>query len=488
MSLRQRLVQSPAQDKAVLAPPMTGHALVTMSTSPPPLIVICAVGLSPEHIGSATPCLSALASQGSLRPLSPSLPAVTTTGQTTMLTGVDPSSHGIVANGWYFRDLSEIWLWRQSESLIQAPLVWQGLQRDGRPLRVLKHFWWYAMNTTADSTVTPRPVYHHDGRKSPDIYASPPSLKERLIAKHGTFPLFNFWGPVADIRSSRWIAESFTTAYDYADHDLALVYLPHLDYDLQRHGPQGAHLEGNLRDLDACVALISNHAQARGARVMVVSEYGIEAVDHGIYINRALRQRGLLSVTTNAAGELLDPGTSRAFALCDHQLAHVYVRRNDDVETVAQQLRGIDGIEGVYCGDQRAAIGLDHPRSGEIVCLAAAGTWFAYDYWLDDRLKPDFAHCVEIHKKPGYDPRELFFDPRGGKGRALRALIKKKLGLRYLLNPVPLDDTLVRGSHGRLPSRPESGPLLIAPAGIEVPANPQQRDIAGIIGTLLTQT
>ncbi|TVR13278.1 MAG: alkaline phosphatase family protein [Planctomycetota bacterium] len=450
-----------------------------------PLVVICAVGLTPEHIGPHVPTLQTLADKGRMEPLAPSLPAVTTTGQSSMLTGVSPQEHGIVGNGWYFHDLAEVWLWRQSEALVQAPMLWDNLSLNGKPAKVLKHFWWYAMNTSAQATVTPRPVYHHDGRKSPDCYAYPPELKAAISQRHGTFPLFNFWGPVAGLASSQWIAESFTTAYDQQQPDLSLVYLPHLDYDLQRFGPRGDHLARNLAELDGCIRIVSDHAQAHGARVMVVSEYGLGAVDHGTFINRFLREQGYLSVTSNLAGELLDPGTSRAFAVCDHQLAHVYVAKPEDREAVHRALMSLPGIERCLMGSQRSEWGLDHPRSGDIVCMAEANTWFCYDYWLEDAHKPDFAHCVEIHKKPGYDPRELFFDPRGGKRRALTALIRKKLGLRYMLNPVPLDDRLVRGSHGRPPARPEEGPILICPDPDLVNDHPRHEDVAGMIVKLL---
>lgn len=432
-------------------------------TTPRPLVVVCCVGLTPAHLGSDTPRLTALASEGFAAPLAGVVPAVTTTAQTTLVTGVPPQEHGIVANGWFFRDLGEIWLWRQSQRLVQAPSCWE-IARKSRPgLRVLKHFWWYAMSTDADATVTPRPVYHHDGRKSPDFYAHPYALKDALRAKHGDFPLFSFWGPTAGIPSTRWIAESFATAFDEARPDLSWVYLPHLDYDLQRFGPTGPHLAPNLRALDTEAAKVIDHARARGAEVVVVSEYGIARVSRAVAINRALRRAGLLSAVRNTAGELLDPGASRAFAVCDHQLAHVYCADAAATAAALKVLRGLDGIERVYAGAERREIGLDHPRAGELVALAAPDAWFAYEYWLDEAARPDFARCVEIHKKPGYDPRELFFDPRGGKGRAMRALARKILGLRYLMDPVPLDASLVQGSHGRPPARAEDGAILIAP-------------------------
>ena len=449
------------------------------------VIVICAVGLTPSHIGSDTPRLAALAGSGAVSALSPSLPAVTTTAQTTMLTGVDPSEHGIVANGWYFRDLAEVWLWRQSEGLVQAPLIWDRI-RQRRPLSVLKHFWWYAMNSSADRYVTPRPAYHADGAKSPDCYTWPPELKAKLTAAHGEFPLFQFWGPTTSVASTRWIADSFCTAWQDQRPDLALCYLPHLDYDLQRYGPHGPHLAANLRDLDTCCAPILDLAAAEGARVLVVSEYGIDSVSDGVFINRRLRERGLLQVTTNATGELLDPGPSAAFAVADHQIAHVYCRDAQAIDQARDALRDLPGIERLYIGDERSELGLHHPRSGEIIAIAESGTWFCYDYWLDAAKRPDFANSVEIHKKPGYDPRELFFDPKGGKARAGKALLRKKLGLRYVMNPVPLDPSLVKGSHGRAPNKPEDGPLVICDQPDALHAIKHQRDIAGLLERMLT--
>jgi Type I phosphodiesterase / nucleotide pyrophosphatase len=426
-----------------------------------PLVIIDCVGLTPAHLGSDTPHLSRLASEGFAAPMTGVIPAVTTTAQSSMITGVLPQDHGIVANGWYFRELGEVWLWRQSQRLVQAPSMWEIARRSNPNLKVLKHFWWYAMNTDVTATVTPRPVYHQDGAKSPDFYASPAEIKDAILQRHGEFPLFQFWGPTAAIESTRWIAESFGTAINHVQPDLALCYLPHLDYDLQRFGPTGPHLAENLRALDTEAGKVIASAKERGATVMVVSEYGIERTDKAVFINRALRAAGLLEVTVNATGELLDPGASRAFAVCDHQLAHIYCRDDIAAGEAATIIAGLEGVERTYCGSERRELGLDHARSGEVVALCARGAWFAYDYWLDDALKPDFAQCVEIHKKPGYDPRELLFDPAGGKMRAGLALLKKKLGMRYLMNAISLDTSLVKGSHGRPPARPEDGPILI---------------------------
>jgi predicted AlkP superfamily pyrophosphatase or phosphodiesterase len=454
---------------------------------PRPLVVICCVGLTPGHLGADTPNLKALADEGFAAPMSSVLPAVTTTAQASMLTGKLPREHGIVANGWYFRELGEVWLWRQSERLVQAPLAWDAARQQRPGLKVLKHFWWYAMGSSADAMVTPRPAYHQDGSKSPDFYAWPPGLKDHLTSRHGEFPLFQFWGPATSIASTRWIAESFATAFDHAQADLGLVYLPHLDYDLQRFGPTGDHLPRNLRALDAEAGKVIAHARARGARLLVVSEYGIERVDRAVFINRALREAKLLAVTTNATGELLDPLMSRAFAVVDHQIAHVYCRDSAAAHEAQGVIARLEGIERVCAGSERAELGLDHARSGELIALAAQGAWFAHDYWLDPALAPDFARCVEIHKKPGYDPRELVFDQRGGKFRAAKALLRKKLGLRYVMDAITLDPALVKGSHGRHAATPDTGPVLIGSDKSWQRDALSQLDVAAIVTRALVE-
>jgi hypothetical protein len=161
--------------------------------------------------------------------------------------------------------------------------------------------------------------------------------------------------------------------------------------------------------------------------------------------------------------EYLDPMTSRAFAVADHQLAHVYVRRPEDLDATREALRSLPGIDQLLDDEGKKANGLDHPRSGELVAIAEPDAWFTYYYWLDDARAPDFAQLVEIHRKPGYDPAELFMDPEDPYVRlkAAKAIARKKLGMRYRLAVVPLDPSLIRGSHGRLPSSDEEGPLVL---------------------------
>ncbi len=428
------------------------------------LVVIDVVGLTPRLLGEDTPNLSRLASDGFRAELGGVLPAVTCTAQSTMLTGGLPRDHGIVGNGWYFRDLSEVWLWRQSNRLVGGEKVWERARRRRPGFTCAKVFWWFNMYSTADFSVTPRPVYAADGRKIPAIYTEPPELRERIESAIGPFPFFEFWGPRAGLPSSEWIARCAREVISLHDPDLTLVYLPHLDYDFQRFGPSHERSRAALRAIDRVAGELIDFARERGCRVLVVSEYGIGEVERSVSINRVLREEGLLRVRDTVAGETLDAGASRAFAVADHQVAHVYVRDPDDVTAVARLLESTPGVDRVLDEEAKRAVGLDHPRSGELVAVSAPRTWFDYYYWLDDARAPDFARTVDIHRKPGYDPVELFLDPAQPmiRARILGKLFARRLGLRTLLDVVPLDPSLVRGSHGRRESDPLDGPLLIA--------------------------
>lgn len=426
------------------------------------MVVLDVVGLTPRLL-TYMPNVSRVGASGFTARLDPVFPAVTCSVQSTLLTGVRPSEHGIVGNGWYFRDLGEVFLWRQHNALVQGEKVWDAARRHSPGYRVANICWWYAMGAATDRTVTPRPIYHADGRKSPDCYTDPPELHDELTRALGPFPLFTYWGPTASIASSRWIVAAALRTFLTGEDDLTLVYVPHLDYDLQRYGPDGPEAVAAAREVDAALAPLLDAARAEGAVTVVLSEYGITAANRPVDINRALRREGLLRVHTQAGMEYLDPWTSRAFAVADHQAAHVYVADPADVPRVRDVVAALPGVDLVLDGTGKAAYGVDHERAGELVAVAEPDAWFTYYYWLDDDRAPDFARSVEIHRKPGYDPAELFLDPadRLVKARAATALVRKKLGLRYTMSVVPLDPSCVRGSHGRLPDSPADGPVLL---------------------------
>lgn len=439
-----------------------------------PVIVINVVGLSPRHIGTDTPNLSALAKRGSLRPLATTTPAVTCTVQSTLLTGLLPAEHGAVANGWFFRELGEILFWRQSARLVSGERVWETARRYDETFTCANLFWWYAMHSTADISVTPRPMYLADGRKIPDCWASPIGIREELTQRLGPFPLFSFWGPATTIKSTQWIADCAMHIRRTRAPTLTLAYLPHLDYDLQRLGPDGAGIPCALREVDAVCGELIEDAERDGASVIVLSEYGITRVETPIHVNRALRRAGWLQVRSELGRDQLDLAASSAFAVADHQIAHVYVTRAELLDEVSALVQSLPGVEAVFPRSAQSSLGLDHPRSGELVALARADAWFTYYHWLDDARAPDFARTVDIHRKPGYDPVELFLDPRfrWPKLAVGWRLAKRAAGFRSMMDVIPLDAELVRGSHGRPTDDEDDGPLFISSEADRSPSGP----------------
>ncbi|QEH33394.1 Type I phosphodiesterase / nucleotide pyrophosphatase [Aquisphaera giovannonii] len=431
-----------------------------------PLVLVNAVGLTSRWLGHA-PNLRRLAEGGWLRPLEEIVPAVTCSAQATLLTGKLPREHGVVGNGWLFRETGEFRFWQQSNALIQAEPVYTTARRlareRGRDFRAAKLFWWFNQGADVEISVTPKPYYGADGNKVFGITGEPEGLCERLEQSHGKFPFHTFWGPGAGLPCTDWIARAAAGVVEAERPDLTLVYLPHLDYDPQRLGPSGSDMPRLVAELDAACAVLIDATRRVDGSVWVVSEYGHCDVRRAVALNRVLAGRNLLTVRDGPFGQTLDTFRSRAFAVCDHQLAHVYVRRDQPTEPVRDLLLSEPGVARVLAGEERAEVGLDHPRSGELVALSEPDSWFAYPYWSDDDRAPDFARTVDIHRKPGYDPCELFLDPNLAwpKGRIIRRLVRKKLGFRTLFDVIPLDPSLVRGSHGLPAQALGDKPVLI---------------------------
>ncbi len=428
-----------------------------------PTLVILVVGLTPDLLGENTPALSRLAKSGGLRYLDTITPAVTCSVQATFMTGTPPSKHGCVANGWYFKELGEVLFWRQPESLVKGEKIWEAAKKRDPEFTCAKMFWWYNMYSTADWTVAPRPIYPADGRKIPDIWTAPTDLRDKLNSKLGQFPLFNFWGPTANIVSSQWIAKSTLEVYDSHKPTLTLAYLPHLDYNLQRLGPDHPEIAKDLQEVDDLCGALIDHVQKDGAQVIILSEYGITNVSGPVHINRAFREAGLISYRMELGREMLQPGSCEAFAVCDHQIAHIHVKNPQRIGEIKTLVENLDGVETVLDVNSKPDFGLDHPNSGALVAISKADRWFSYYFWLDDELAPDFAPTVDIHRKPGYDPVELFFDPkiRAPKIKAGLKVARKLLGFRYLMDVIGLDASVVNGTHGRVTDDPEKGPLFI---------------------------
>jgi len=429
-----------------------------------PLILVEIPGLTGAMVREHAPALAALCEEGAMGSITPDLPAVTMTGHASMMTGLKPAEHGIVANGYFDRALNQVFMWPQSEWLVHGEKIWEAGKARDAAFTCLKHFWWPGMASTADVHVNVRPVYHADGRKAGGVYANQPGLADELQKKFGTFPLFKFWGPGAGIESTRWIVDTAVHMMQRQKPTLSLVYLPHLDYRQQTLGPDDPQIAREIRALDQAAAPLWEHAKKIGAGVIVLSGYAIVPVSRPVHLNRVLRDAGWLSVVTNAAGERLDFGASKAFALADHQAAHIYIDDKSVIDKVRHLIEGTAGVARVLDATDKRAAGLDHPRAGELIALAEPDAWFTYYYWLDDRCAPDFARTVAIHDKPGYDPCEMLIDPKIGapKLKIVGKLARKAAGMRYLMDVIPLDAALIKGSHGLAPASPEAAPVCLS--------------------------
>ncbi|GAB5562264.1 MAG: alkaline phosphatase family protein [Synoicihabitans sp.] len=425
--------------------------------------IINVVGLTPRILGPDTPKLTALAEEAGLIKVKPVLPAVTCSAQSTYLTGTAPTDHGCVANGWYDRTLAEHQFWKQSNHVVQGPKLWETLRERQPGYTCAKLFWWYNMYASADWSITPRPMYPADGRKVFDVYTHPMGMREEIKADLGAFPFPTFWGPMAGIKSSEWIAESAKWVEQRNQPDLSLVYLPHLDYNLQRLGPNDPKLAEDFRAIDRVAGGLIDFYQERGIKPVVLSEYGITAVNRSIALNRVFRERGWITIKEEMGLELMDCGASRAFAIADHQIAHIYVNDPTLKSEVQAAVEAVDGVARVLDDAGKREAGLDHERAGDLVAFSDEDAWFTYYYWLDDRKAPDFARCVDIHRKYGYDPVELFVDPSLAlpKLRIAGKLLRKILGFRMLMDVISLDPSLVKGSHGTVPSSQEEWPVLM---------------------------
>ena len=446
------------------------------------LAVINVVGLTESLIGKHTPRIAEFCKRGMLARISPAFPAVTCTAQSNYLTGKPPSVHGIVGNGWFNCELAEVHFWKQSNHLVQSPKIWDALKSSGAngSLGIANCFWWFNLYSSVDYSITPRPIYRADGGKIFDVYSWPYSIREQIKNDLGEFPFFGFWGPAAGTKSpqgsadcaTRWIAESAKWIENKFSPALNLIYLPHLDYNLQRHGPflsAGAReinpaIIPDLQVIDSIVGDLIEFFNQRSVQVVLLSEYGITNADTPIHLNRLFRQQEWLTLKDELGLEVLDAGNSKVFAVADHQVAHIYLNDRSLEKSVRELLEKTAGVEKVLGAAEKNAAGIAHSRAGDLIAVAKENAWFTYYYWEDDARAPDFARTVDIHRKPGYDPVELFVDPKisSPKLKIARRLLQKKLGFRMLMDLIPLDATLVKGSHGRRPADKKDWPVIIA--------------------------
>lgn len=376
-------------------------------------------------------------------------PAVTCVAQATFRTGALPSAHGMIANGVYHERLKKILFWEQAASLVAGPRIWDEFRARGGKVGLL--FWQQSLGESADLIVSPRPIHKHNGGMIQDVYTQPRGLYERICERVGRpFNLMHYWGPLASRKSSEWIVDAVCAVMDMPDiaPDLLLTYLPHLDYDLQRHGPNHSKATRALSRLEGYMETLYDQAQAHGYDVLFVGDYAMQEVDQGaLFLNGALRNADLFLTQTVKGMAYPDLFASKAFAMADHEVAHVYVPDSSALERTRAVVSDIEGVAEVLDRDAQRARGIDHPNSGDYVVVAADGYWFAYPWWTDRGEAPDFASHVDIHNKPGFDPCELFFGWPPGR--------------------VGVDTFRVKGSHGRI----GAGREVVWAATTELPDN-----------------
>ena len=380
------------------------------------------------------PRLRELTRHGEQATLIPSFPCVTCPVQANMTTGKLPKQHGVIANGFYWRDQQKVEMWTAWNDCIQQPQIWDILGQHDENLKTAIWFPLHSKGANADLICTPAPIHNPDGSESLWCYTRPTELYGQLRDQLGHFPLPHFWGPLANIKSTAWIVDSAIIAAQSERPDFFYIYLPHLDYAAQKFGPNSPQALLAVSELDEQIGKLDagflDAYQVDSPSYIFAGEYSIVPIDHVTYPNRVLREAGLLKVREEANGEQLDFAASRAWALVDHQFSHIFTQPGDEkaIDEVRSLFTGAAGIAEVLAGDQRARYGLDHDRAGDVILISTPNNWQAYYWWLDDAKAPAFARTVDIHCKPGYDPVELFFDP------ATRS--------------IPLDASLVKGSHG----------------------------------------
>ena len=416
---------------------------------------------------SSMPNLSRLFVGGGHAILVPSFPAVTCPVQANMTTGTPPREHGVVANGFYWRDQRRVEMWTAWNDCIQKPQIWDILHDRDRAITSAVWFALHSKGSGADFICTPAPVHNDDGSESPWCFTRPEALYDEFKAKFGHFPLHNFWGPLAGIEATKWIVDSAIMTAEKYKPNFFYLYLPHLDYAAQKTGPDSKAAHQAVVDLDTELGkLITGFEKAYSENPLwlATSEYVINAVNDVSYPNRLLREAGLLKVIEAEDGEHLDFLNSKAWALVDHQFSHIYVQDSDPktIKKVTKLFAKHPGIAEVITAEGIAQYKLDHERTGDIILVSDPHSWQAYYWWLDDSKAPEYARTVDIHRKPGYDPVELFVDARS--------------------KTIPLNANLVRGSHGA-PAKEVSqrGVLLTSEPGVYLGGQLADTQVAELI-------
>ncbi|WP_255445028.1 alkaline phosphatase family protein [Bacillus sp. TE8-1] len=401
------------------------------------VIVLDIISLTEEHLNDAelTPNIRKLLENGQQAKIKPVFPAVTGSMQATYITGTSPAEHGIICNGLPNWNTKEITMWNQTMLPVEGKKIWEKLKEEDLAAKTAVLFWQFSKLSTADYVVTPAPI-HLDKKTIMWCDSKPRGLYEKLREKYGEFDLKSFWGPLSSVKSSEWILDAAIDVLEEYKPRLSLVYLPNIDYNAQRFGPESEAAKRSIKEIDSLIGNFVEQLEERNlkeqTRLVILSEYNFKTVNRPIFINQTLNKEGYVAIKHVENMDFLDLEMSKAFALADHQLAHVYIQDSRDIGVVKEILERTPGIAEVWGEEEKRVHKINHELSGQLIAIAEPDSWFVYYWWLNDEQAPEFAYNVDIHRKPGYDPVELFVNPKTFQ--------------------IPLEPERIKGSHG-LPAK-----------------------------------
>ena len=427
------------------------------------------VGLDVSHLDSRSPScpniLDLIAKDGDFGLMTPVFPAVTCTVQSSITTGKYPQEHGIVSNGMFDKENLQTLFWEQSTNLVQSQKAWDVIKEQNSKLKTAMLFWQNSLYTNNDIVISPRPIHLETGQMDLWCYSKPVNYYETIMDKLGEFNLMNYWGPFASIKSTEWIAKSVQYTVENEKPNLLYAYFPQLDYSVQKHGKSSVQVQDDLRKVDNCIGSIIESTKKSGifdqTQFLLLSEYSFNDVNGAIPINRILRDKELLKVRTIKNKEYIDYEYSEAFAMVDHQVAHIYLNKfgKSKINVIKKILEDVSGIEKICDDEEKSNLHINHNRSGDLIAIADRDKWFSYYWWYEEQTTtnnlsgnesenpiqtdkaPTFTKTVDIHRKPGYDPLDLYIDSQR--------------------KSISTDVSLIKGSHGR-PYNIETGEGLSA--------------------------
>ena len=405
------------------------------------LIVLDIVGLSKKQFEKLKPKnISKILENGSYGSFEPSFPAVTCSVQASIFSGTYPSEHGIISNGYYDDLFKKISFWEQPTNLVKKPRIWDLLKKNEPNFFTALLFLQNSLYANSNVVLTPKPL-HLENKMVMWCYSKPENFYEKITESLGTFDLKSYWGPFSSLKSSDWIINSAKITIQSHLPDLLVTYLPHLDYTSQKFGPNSDEFKKSVDELDILIGdflLFLNQEYPNTYEIMILSEYNFNEVNNSISPNLLLRQHGLLSTRRIEEKDYIDYEFSKAFALVDHQIAHLYIKPGylDQVKSIFNN----ESVGSILDNNLQKEFKINHPRSGDLILCSNTDSWFNYYWWDDIKHAPDFTFNVDIHRKPGYDPLELFID--------------------FQSKTISHDTSLIKGSHGLISKDPMNSPLI----------------------------